>query len=80
MFIWGFPKIGEPNIVPNDPYYKGPKIRCPNFRKVPYVPIGELRFYLRNRNRPGASTDRAEAEAMPDSAIAQATDAKLFGL
>ncbi|CAE7488782.1 Snapc3 [Symbiodinium necroappetens] len=28
-------------------------------------------FYLRNRNRPGASTDRAEAEAMPDSAIAQ---------
>ena len=27
--IWGFPKIGDPNIVPY--------IRYPNFRKVPYA-------------------------------------------
>ena len=31
--IWEFPKIGDPNIVP---FIVDPKIRYPDFRKVPY--------------------------------------------
>ena len=44
----GFPKIGDPNIAPsystlnsNDPYYKDPKVRYPNFRKVPHGLVKE---------------------------------------
>ena len=36
----GFPKIGDPNIVPyivGSLLYKDPKIRYPNFRKVPHT-------------------------------------------